>query len=159
MSDLLRRFRGLGIAFVVLTLSAGAVFATSVGLPVSHQTEPVANTESASDDPGEAAESEEASGDPAAASEEPSDNHGALVSTAAQMPTPSGFPNHGAFVSCVAHMKDVAATGFDWTTVTPESCEVTPDTQTQADAGKAKGAEGKAKGQAKRAAAAQRAGR
>ena len=77
------------------------------------------------------------------------------------MDTPDGFPNHGAFVSCVAHMKDVSAIGFDWTTVTPELCGITtPDAQTQADsqtkadAGKAKGAAGKAKGHAKRAAAA-----
>ncbi len=53
------------------------------------------------------------------------DTHGALVSTAARMPTPSGFPNHGAFVSCVAHMH-VSAAGFDWSTVTPESCGIVP---------------------------------
>jgi hypothetical protein len=51
----------------------------------------------------------------------------------------------------------VAATGFDWSTVTPESCGIAPTTQTQADAGKSHGAAGKAKGQAKRAAAAARA--
>jgi len=170
MSQLIRRFRGMGVAFVVLALSAGAVFATSAGLPTGHPSfENTSNKGAEADDASEAPESEapeseapesdapDASVDSVDAA--PSDNHGALVSTAAQMPTPSDFPNHGAFVSCVAHMKGVSATGFDWTTVTYDTCypstdTATTDTQTQtqtkADAGKAKGAAGKAKGQSHR---------
>jgi hypothetical protein len=60
------------------------------------------------------------------------DNHGALVSAAAQMATPvftaagaTQFANHGAFVSCVAHVKTLPA-GMTvqafLATVTPESC-------------------------------------
>ncbi len=177
MTDLTRRFRGLGIAFVVLALSAGAVFATSPALPSqANDHAKTAVDQTGADDGSEAPESEAPESeapeseapeseapevDAPASDAAPSDNHGTLVSTAAQMGTPDGFPNHGAFVSCVAHMKDVAATGFDWTTVTPELCGITtPDAQTQADsqtkadAGKAKGAAGKAKGQAHRAAAA-----
>ena len=67
------------------------------------------------------------------------DTHGALVSTAAQKPTPSGFPNHGAFVSCVAHM-NVSAAGFDWTTVTPASCGITPTSSAQTQTGHGHGA-------------------
>jgi hypothetical protein len=169
MSDLTRRFRSMGVALVVLALSAGAVFATSVGLPAGHPSfENTANKQAETDEASEAPESEapesqapDAGTD--AQSAAPSDNHGALVSVAAQMSTPPDFANHGAFVSCVAHMKGVSATGFDWTTVTPESCAAAAtdtsatDSSTgsnpKADAGKAKGAAGKAKGQAKHAAA------
>ncbi len=176
MIDLTRRFRGLGIAFVVLALSAGAVFATSPALPSqASDTARTAVDKVGADDGSEAPESEAPESDAPeseapesdapkvdapASDNAPSDNHGALVSGAAQMDTPEGFPNHGAFVSCVAHMKDVSAVGFDYTTVTPELCGITtPDTQTtaaqtKADAGKAKGAAGKAKGHAKHAAAA-----
>lgn len=66
-----------------------------------------------------------------ATDETESDNHGALVSRAAQMATPvfAGegavqFANHGAFVSCVAQMKDVADPAtFDFSTVTPAFCD------------------------------------
>ncbi len=51
------------------------------------------------------------------------DNHGDLVSTAAQMADPDGFRNHGHFVSCVAQMKDLAAAPADLSTLTPEDCE------------------------------------
>lgn len=57
------------------------------------------------------------------------DNHGSLVSVAAQMPTPSGFPNHGAFVSCVAKLNHgqwgggQPATPVVLGTLTPEQCE------------------------------------
>jgi hypothetical protein len=62
-----------------------------------------------------------------------SDNHGEVVSQAAQMPTPDGFRNHGAFVSCVAKMKDLGADGkpVDLTTITIDMCDGT----TEADAG------------------------
>ena len=72
------------------------------------------------------------------------DTHGALVSAAAQMPTPDGFRNHGAFVSCVAHMKDATLATIDWTTVTPEACAAAkpgkgndPEKQAAKDAAKA----------------------
>jgi Sec-independent protein translocase protein TatA len=70
----------------------------------------------------DATEDEDAGTD--ADADEASDNHGAVVSQAAQMATPDGFRNHGAFVSCVAKMKDLGANGeaVDFTTVTPESC-------------------------------------
>jgi len=73
---------------------------------------------------------------------EASDNHGAVVSQAAQMTTPDGFRNHGAFVSCVARMKDVTAD--DLATITADSCSGTTDatddtTSTDADAPKTHG--------------------
>jgi hypothetical protein len=70
-----------------------------------------------------------ASPDPSASSE-PSDSpkpdsHGALVSLAAHMPTPAGFPNHGAFMKCVAHL-DATLAAIDWTTITPQFCGIAP---------------------------------
>ncbi|HEY0443758.1 MAG TPA: hypothetical protein VGC90_06025 [Candidatus Limnocylindrales bacterium] len=57
-----------------------------------------------------------------------SDNHGAIVSAAAQMATPAGFRNHGAFVSCIAQMPAPAAgaPALDLTTVTPAMCAGDP---------------------------------
>jgi hypothetical protein len=151
MSFFISRFRGLGIALAVLAISAGAVFAAAPSMaPVSSHAAGQALTE----DPGDTASPTETASPSASASESPEptesleptespepsagteagteaaasprpDTHGALVSTAARMPTPSGFPNHGAFVSCVAHMH-VSAAGLDWTTVTPESCGIVP---------------------------------
>jgi hypothetical protein len=152
MTSILRQFRGLAIALAVLAISAGAVFAaapsltltashnrdqatTAQGLTVdasesaepSDSAEPSESVEpSESPDPSESvapSQSPDASGSPAPSESASPDNHGALVSTAARMPTPSGFPNHGAFVSCVAHL-DASAQGFDWSTVTPESCGI-----------------------------------
>lgn len=150
MSSMLRQFRGLGIALTVLALSAGAVFAaapslqltsshgtTSASVDASESAEPSDSPEASksaepsetaepSDSPSESAEPSESPSQNAALGASPSpDTHGALVSTAAQMPTPSGFPNHGAFVSCVAHL-DASVTGFSWATVTPQSCGITP---------------------------------
>ena len=68
-----------------------------------------------------ASPSPSASPDPISSAE----NHGTLVSTAAKMATPAGFPNHGSFVSCVAHL-DASPIGFDWSTVTPAFCGITP---------------------------------
>lgn len=177
MSFLLSRFRGLGIALAVLAISAGAVFAAAPPMtPVSHdgitsQSQADDPSESPSESP-EASESESPSASPsespaispdaspaASPSESASpDNHGALVSTAAQMPTPSGFPNHGAWVSCVAHM-NVSVNTVDWTTVTPDFCGITPtgssqptdsaQTQTSHGQGAANAAAGKAHGHSK----------
>jgi hypothetical protein len=73
------------------------------------------------------------------------DNHGALVSRAAQMDTPAGFANHGAFVSCVAHMKDVTdAATFDFSTVTVESCAAADAARAADKAAKADVVHGKA---------------
>ncbi len=182
MTDLIRRFRGLGVALVVLALSAGAVFASAPPfVPASSHANPNAQPPSHLDanqqteEPTEASETEEPTEAPeteapeteaptaaapqADATSVPEDTHGALVSAAAQMDTPLGFANHGAFVSCVAHMKDATLTGFDWSTVTPESCAASAPSangQAKAEAGKAKGqanaAAAKAKAQEKAAA-------
>jgi cytoskeletal protein RodZ len=150
MTDFFRRFRGLGIAAVVLALSATAAFAAapratpstsgSVGPTTSESAEP-----SESPEPSESAEPSDAPDASESDSPEPSDSaktpdspnaastadtgqqgdHGALVSAAANMATPAGFVNHGAFVSCVAHLDATVAT-IDWTTVTPASCGQAP---------------------------------
>ena len=190
MNDLIRRSRGMGVALVVLAMSAGVVFAGAPHFAAVASNEPLVAAPSVQAGESEAPESEapesEAPESEAPESEEPSETaseeasddasgqakaddvesasgntHGALVSTAAHMPTPDGFPNHGAFVSCVAHMdKGVAVDGFDWTTVTPEACGLAATDATartsvrgnaKADAGKAKGQAGKAKGQAAKA--------
>jgi hypothetical protein len=151
VTDLIRRFRGVGVAIVVLAMSAGVVFAAAPhGAPAAN-TAPNTETPSAGDDESEPPESEapeseapdeeaseipathDASEDadepdgqePAAETDDANDEggaHGALVSAAARMVTPAGFRNHGAFVSCVAHLKNATLATIDWTTVTPEAC-------------------------------------
>ena len=126
-SSIVRGIRGLLIAIVALALSAGAAFAAlpqvaGMGLARSSQAqqqgdEPTASTEpsrspdesaepSTSPDPSESADpSESPDATPAAPASSPAGgqgSHGALVSQAAQGPTPSGWPNHGAYVSSVA---------------------------------------------------------
>ena len=157
MSSILRQFRGLGIALAVLAISAGAAFAAAPSLQLtsnhgtthpavdapgsvdpSESAEPSASAEATeSPEPRDSAERSEsaqaASSVSPKGSPSPSDTHGALVSTAAQMPTPSGFPNHGAFVSCVAHL------GVSPTTVTPQSCGITPAASAQPNAGQGHG--------------------
>ncbi len=178
MSELIRRFRGLGVALVVLALSAGAVFAAAPPfVPASSHASAVAvehaqanqdeATEEPSEDATEAPETEapetapetEAPTAEADATGAPEDTHGALVSAAAQMDTPDGFANHGAFVSCVAHMKDVTLSTVNWDEVTPDACATvkgTPPGQAKSEAARAKAQEkaaaGKAKGQAHAAA-------
>jgi hypothetical protein len=148
LTDLFRRFRGLGVAIVVLALSAGVVFATGPLASPSSHAQPNAEepSEGADEDASEAPETEEPSDDTDEdASEAPEteapevedaddadaaaneDNHGGLVSAAARMDTPEGFANHGAFVSCVAHMKDATLATIDWTTITPEACAAAKD--------------------------------
>ena len=171
MTQFIRRFRGLGVAVVVLALSAGAVFASSAGLSMRPASAPQTADQTQSDEPSEAAGSQDPSEAPeseapetedasqAANTAAPTDTHGALVSTAAQMDTPAGFANHGAFVSCVAHMTDATLATIDWTKVTPEACAAANPNQASAtgnaksEAGKAKGQAGRAKGAAHRAAA------
>ncbi|HET9681985.1 MAG TPA: hypothetical protein VFP19_08095 [Candidatus Limnocylindrales bacterium] len=143
MSTLLRRSQSLGVAIVVLAMTATVAFAAadvSGGLRGGLSRDQTLSDASAGPDDSEAPESEapesEAPESEAPESEAPDGsqgpdvqdpsgavNHGDLVSTAANMDTPAGFPNHGAFVSCVAQMPhDVDPTTFDWTTVTPDSC-------------------------------------
>ncbi len=177
MTDLIRRFRGLGVALVVLALSAGAVFASAPPFAPSSHANPAAQPPSHLDegqlpeDPTEAAETE----DPTDAAETeapeipdvaeptdqpeadatgaPQDTHGALVSAAAQMDTPAGFANHGAFVSCVAHMKDATLASIgDWSSVTPDTCaaaKASANGQAKSDAARAKGQEKAAAAKAK----------
>ena len=72
-------------------------------------------------------------------------NHGALVSTAAQMADPEGFNNHGEFVSCVARMKDLpVGMSIDQVlaAVTADACRATTDAKSAAKAEKAHGKSG-----------------
>lgn len=139
MPTLLRRSQSLGVAIVVLAMTATVAFAAadvSGGLrgPWNgiHAQADVSEGPDGSEAPeSEAPESEapdqsetpDGSAGPVSPDAAGATNHGELVSMAATMATPAGFPNHGAFVSCVAHMPhDVDPTTFDWTTVTPDSC-------------------------------------
>jgi hypothetical protein len=163
MTDLLRRFRGMGVALVVLAISAGAVFAgaprfTPASDAVSETTETTSETTettetSATTTVGDEDGDEGDEGDDATTTEtseagdeaDATDTHGDLVSTAAQLPTPEGFPNHGAFVSCVAKMgKDVLASTIVWADVTAESCGITPDATSEKTKGKSQQAKDKA---------------
>ena len=121
MLTLHRRFQGAAIALVVVAMTTGVAFATSSSNAGWHRDETSVSDPSDAPD-SEAPESEAPESEAPDESGAPTDTHGALVSTAANMTTPDGFANHGAFVSCVAHMKDVPAASFDWSTVTPESC-------------------------------------
>ena len=108
MTNLNRRFRSLLIALVVLGLSAGAVFAARPAL--SARSDTTANKAEGTTEPSESAEPSDATNAaaaPAAPAADTStgvhpDNHGLLVSEAAQSPTPTGFANHGAYVRTIA---------------------------------------------------------
>jgi hypothetical protein len=173
MPDLIRRFRGLAVALVILALSAGAVFAatpvlrpTAVPQPQVEEVpsedpseEPSASPDEDgdedTDDDADEDTDEDPSEEPSASPDEdgdedadgPSDNHGAVVSAAAKAETPAGFKNHGQFVSCVAHMDVADPSTFDPATVTPEACGITPE-EAKAN-GKDKAAEKKANGKDK----------
>jgi cytoskeletal protein RodZ len=112
-----RRFRSLLIALVVLGLSAGVALAARPALSARPDTtpnqaegttEPSESAEpSESPDPSESDEPSDAANAAAAAATDTStgvhpDNHGLLVSEAAQSPTPTGFANHGAYVRTIA---------------------------------------------------------
>ena len=141
LTDILRRFRGLAIALVVLAMSAGVVLAAAPLTQPSASHGPNAEDPSAGDEDGDeqdrrrprarrrrarrpsprrhetpdAADKQDAGTGDGERTERSS-------SAAAHMPTPAGFPNHGAFVSCVAHLKDATLATIDWTFVTPEAC-------------------------------------
>jgi hypothetical protein len=105
------RFRGLLIGVVCLLLSAGLVFAGggfSFGAG-SGGLDRAAEGPGQTVDDGDDADGDDGDTAPAVHDgDEDADNHGDLVSQAAQMATPvaaegaEGFKNHGAFVSCVA---------------------------------------------------------
>jgi hypothetical protein len=111
-----RRLRSLLIALAVLALSATAALAGKTVLSTPHNQ--VASQQEQGDeqpegseapDTDEADESEapeapaadESTSTDAAAGVHP-DNHGKLVSEAAQSATPDGFDNHGAYVRTIA---------------------------------------------------------
>jgi predicted lipid-binding transport protein (Tim44 family) len=112
-----RRFRGMTIALVVLGLSAGAVLAAR---PASAPVLPdQAANQAESPKPSESPEASESAEPTSEASESPEaseaaktsveaasgvhpDNHGKLVSEAAQSSTPPGFANHGQYVRTIA---------------------------------------------------------
>ena len=172
MTDLLRRFRGVGVAIIVLAMSAGVAFATSPHMQPTSSSSPIAGTptDGADEDGDEDDQGAEAPEAPEAADEDADedagdtedapnpDSHGALVSAAARMETPAGFRNHGAFVSCVAHLKNATAATIDWTNVTPEACAAAKpgksgDAHAKNDAKRAEHAAAKATREAARAAA------
>ena len=169
MTDLIRRFRGLAIAFVVLALSAGAVFATAPRFSPAADTEqgieqpdgdPAASDdadspdedgdEDAADD--DVAEDADADADAEAADGAAGDTHGALVSEAAKATLDPRFDNRGEWVSCVAKLdKTVTAATVDWVQVT-EDCATAAEAKDAAkDAAAAARAEAKAAREAARA--------
>jgi hypothetical protein len=179
LTVLIRRFKGLGVAIVVLALSAGVVFAAAPSfVPVSSHANPAANaggdtqdpteepteepTEQAADDATEtptAAAPLAAPADAPDATGAPEDTHGALVSAAAQlMPLPDGFANRGAFVSCVAHMKGetlATVTMEDLAALTTDDCatdKATPPGQAKSQAAKTQAQDKAAAGKDKAAA-------
>ena len=138
MTDLVRRFRGLAIAFVVLALSAGAVFAAAPRFSPAADTEqgieqpdgdPAATDdadrpdEAGDEDGADADEDADADADAGEAADGAAgDNHGAVVSEAAKATLDPRFDNRGEWVSCVAKLdKTVTAATVDWAQVT-EDC-------------------------------------
>src|SRR5262249_15556228 len=135
VSLLKRRLRSLLVAIAVLALSAGAVLARRGSHPVAAPQSPGTQTadqgdqneQGDADDQGEDAEAPDAPETEAPETEAPDteapdaggtgvhpDNHGKLVSEAAQGPTPAGFDNHRAYGGTVAHQNrgaDASAKG------------------------------------------------
>jgi hypothetical protein len=164
VNQLITRFRGLFVAIVALALSASVAFAW--GGPPQAATDGLATAAAAADKtvparadeaPNAGADEDADEGDESEAPEadapedgSATDNHGALVSEAANMETPEGFDNHGQFVSCVARMNhghedpnaEPPAQPIDLSALTPEDCGLT-DAATQAT--KAPKANGKSK--------------
>ena len=177
MTDFIRRFRGIGVALVVLALSAGAVFAAAPRVSPAGDTDqgieqpdggPTATDdytevdkdaedgETDADTDADAVETEDADG--AAADTEDADGaaadtHGALVSEAAQASLDPRFDNRGEWVSCVAKLdKTVTLATVDWLQVT-EDCAAAAEAKDAAkDAAKAERAAAKAERDAAKAA-------
>src|SRR5829696_7502975 len=119
MTELIRRFRGLGVALVVLALSAGAVFASAPRFSPASNTEQgieqPSGSPAASDDVNSKADED----DGLEADSDASDTHGALVSEAAQASLDPRFDNRGEWVSCVAKLDNTTTVGtVDWVQVT-----------------------------------------
>jgi hypothetical protein len=127
-----RRLRSLLIALAVLALSATAALAGKTVLSTPHNQ--VASQQEQGDEQAEGSEApdtdeaEAPDGDGADESEAPEapaadeststdaagvhpDNHGKLVSEAAQSATPDGFDNHGAYVRTIAQDNSGQASG------------------------------------------------
>jgi hypothetical protein len=150
MTELLRRFRGAGIALVVLAISAGAAFAaaprfhpvsetttvettdtseTSETAETSETTETTVTTETnettaSTTDTTETTETTQTTeiDDSSTSEADDADGHGALVSFAAHQPLDPRFRNRGAWMSCVAKLgADVTLANVDWAQVT-EDC-------------------------------------
>ena len=116
MSLVTRRLRSLLIALAVLALSATAALAGRSALSTPHtqvagQTQEgdeqaeeneAPDTDEAEAPDTEAPETDEADSPDTTAGVHP-DNHGLLVSQAAQSPTPDGFDNPGAYVRTIAN--------------------------------------------------------
>lgn len=108
----MHRLRGLLIALAVLAISAGAVLA---GLPQA-AADGLARASEASgkivparpaaeptvEEPDEDIDEDEDTDEETDEDADRPDNHGAVVSEAAQGETPAGWRNHGAYVSAVA---------------------------------------------------------
>jgi len=162
---LISRARGLGVALVALALTAGAVLAGG-GPPsdpgygrqtaeqASGQIVPVIAEEEGDEEAAPVAEEETEEPETDEEVEEALvetdtegwDNHGALVSEAAQMETPDAFEgDHGAFVSCVARMNrgqlgpDADLSELVLAELTPDDCDgedgdtVEGETEAEAD--------------------------
>lgn len=122
MSVVTRRFRSLLIAIAVLALSATAALAGRGVISNQHgqvagqttqgdqQAEESEAPDAQESEAPEASEAPETSDPPEADTTDAAgaavgvhpDNHGLLVSQAAQSPTPDGFDNHGAYVRTIA---------------------------------------------------------
>lgn len=164
MTDLLRRFRGLAIAFVVLALSAGAVFAAAPRFSPAADTDqgieqtdgdPAAtdDADSPDEDGGVDAPDADADADAAEAADGAAgDNHGALVSEAAQATLDPRFDNRGEWVSCVAKLdKTVTSATVDWVQVTEACATAAEEKDAAKEAAAAARAEAKAAREAARA--------
>ncbi len=116
MSVVTRRFRSLLIAIAVLALSATAalagrgVISNQHGQVAGQTTQGDQQAEESEAPDAQESEAPETSDPPEAATTDAAgaavgvhpDNHGLLVSQAAQSPTPDGFDNHGAYVRTIA---------------------------------------------------------
>jgi hypothetical protein len=119
VNRLTRHARGLLVALTALALTAGVAFAArptaapsvppaaSTGLEraaeVSGKTVPVGAPAAGADQDEDAGEDgQPAENEPGAGAPEHPDNHGAVVSAAAQGSTPDAFDNHGQYVRSVA---------------------------------------------------------
>lgn len=170
MTDLIRRFRGLGVALIVLALSAGAVFAAAPRFsPVSDTDQGVEQPDGGAEATDDANSSVDEDGDEDEAGDEKdadaneleaeaaegaaADTHGAVVSEAAQASLDPRFDNRGEWVSCVAKLdKTVTLATVDWLQVTEDCATAAEAKDAEMDAAKAERAAAKAERDAAKAA-------